>query len=206
MQEFLKVQAEDTETGQRNLLLNDRFCITLLPIDLPTRSHRNCLKCSLLFYNTLASIIFCSFDFMMLVLGMKYNHSKSDCPIQPYLVQWLILFGSVGVIICGSDILIGVCTIQNRPNINLCTYCLSLLKISCSLIRIILLILGAILVYSIRNQVQYDLTIAKETYCNRTLYEWTCALIIVQLFFWILSVIVQLCSQIFASGRRIEQI
>jgi hypothetical protein len=143
----------------------------------------------------------------MLVIGVRYRDFLY-CPIEPRISRFLIVGGSVSLISIILTIALSLLTMfvaYTRSIISIiCVAILGLVIIILQIFSIIWLIIGSVWTFSIRNRVQYYINYPFNFrfYCNKTLYQFTFAYLIIIYILLALQIGCQCCLNIFRSKKQ----
>jgi hypothetical protein len=143
----------------------------------------------------------------MLVIGVRYRDFRY-CPIEPRISHFLIVGGSVSLVSIILTVGISLLTMffaYTRSIISIiCVGILGLVIVILQIFLIIWLIIGSVWTFSIRNRVEYQINYPFNLrfYCNKTLYQFTFAYIIIIYILIALQICSQCCLSIFRSKQR----
>ncbi|CAF1016353.1 unnamed protein product [Adineta ricciae] len=112
-----------------------------------------------------------------LIIGQVY---KNDCPMQPWIPRWLIIFGAMGLagfslIFITMSITFQRCSKDTEVGNDIGSYMFCLLI----LFFLAWLIAGSVWIFPANLEVQFNET-NKKTYCHKTLYKFAFGLSLVQ--------------------------
>ncbi|UJR24078.1 hypothetical protein I4U23_027046 [Adineta vaga] len=152
-------------------------------------------------------ILMLAFPISMLVIGVRYR-DFFYCPIEPRISRFLIVGGSVSIIWIILSIVVSLMTMfyaYTRSIITIiCVVVLSLIILGLQIFSFIWLIVGSVWTFGIRNRVEHIINYPFNfpVYCQKTLYQFTFAYLILIYIFMALQCCGQCCMNIWRAKQR----
>ncbi|CAF0924412.1 unnamed protein product [Adineta ricciae] len=113
-------------------------------------------------------VVLSSLSIAALMIGLL---KRNECPIQPWVPRWLIIFGSVGLGGCTLFIIMGIikmtcCHSEKHCQIESCFMCGGCLMLILFLYFFAWMITGSVWVFAIRSRVQFEHPL-EANYCQK---------------------------------------